>query len=137
MSQLYYLQQFWMLQLDYHLAIFILPCLEYDHLLYYGAANTHLSHLGSLQQHAASIYYTTFPLLSSHRQVAAISLICRLLAGEGRGNLQTFCPHFATCTTRRSSRLSVFDDSAKDYRITITGNFWSLDRFYIVGAINT
>ena len=72
------------------------PCLEYGYLLYYGTANTHLCHLDSLQQHAASICSTTFPSLSSCCQAAAISLICRLLDGEGHANVQTFCPHFAT-----------------------------------------
>jgi len=66
---------------------FIRSCLEYGHLLYYGAANTHLCGLDSLQHRAEGICSTTFSSLSSYRQAAAFGLICKLLDGEGCGNL--------------------------------------------------
>jgi len=68
--------------------------LDYSHLFYYGAANTHLYHLDPPQCCAESNCSTTFPSLFSHRKAAAIGLICRFLDGEGHGNLQFFCPYF-------------------------------------------
>ena len=35
-----------------------------------------------------------FQPLSHHRNTTIVGLVCRLLAGEGRGNLQTYCPQF-------------------------------------------
>ena len=35
-----------------------------------------------------------FQPLSHRRNAAIMGLVCRLLAGEGRGNLQTYCPQF-------------------------------------------
>jgi len=130
MSQLYRLCQFLDVGgLSLMYKAFIHPCLEYGHLLYYGAANTHLCRLDSLQHRAEGICSTTFSSLSSRRQAAAFGLICRLLDGEGHGNLQSFCPHFATYNTRRSSRLSASNDPAKDCRLAVPGTFKSLDRF--------
>jgi len=65
------------------------------------------------------------PPLSLHylprRQAAAFGLICKLLDGEGRGILQSFCPHFATYNTRRPSCLSASNDPARDYRLAVPG----------------
>jgi len=68
---------------------FIQCCLEYD-LLYYGAANTHLCRLNSLQHHSEGICSTTFSSLSSRLQEAAFGMICKLLDGEGRGTYSPF-----------------------------------------------
>jgi len=75
---------------------FIRSCLEYGHLLYFGAAKSHLERLDALQRRAAGICHDTFPSLESHRCAAGIGLTCRLLDGEGRGNLQSLRPHFVT-----------------------------------------
>ena len=53
---------------------------------------------------------------------------CRLLDGEGRGNLQTFCPTFKTSPNRLSSRLHSFDP-ASHLRFKSLCNFQTLDRF--------
>ena len=66
---------------------FVRSCLEYGHLLYFGAAKCHLDHLDALQHRAAGICHCTFPSLESRRHAAAIGLTCRLLDGEGRGDL--------------------------------------------------
>ena len=73
---------------------FVRSCLEYGHLLYFGAAKYHLDRLDALQHRAASIFHPC--------SYAAIGLTCWLLDGEGRGDLQSFLP---TNDTRRSSGL--------------------------------
>jgi len=88
-----------------------------------------LKDLDSIQRRAEGVCSSTFSPLSSRRQAAAFGLICKLLDGEGRGNLQSFCPHFATYNTRRSSRLSAANDPARDCRLAVPGSFKSLDRF--------
>ena len=75
---------------------FVRSCLEYGHLLYFGAAKGYLKRLDALQCRAASICHSTFPSLKSRRHATAIGLLCRLLDGEGRGDLQSFVPHFVT-----------------------------------------
>ena len=64
--------------------------LEYDSILYSGAALTHLNHLDSFQAHVENMCRFTFPPLTNRRNALILGLTCRLLAGEGRGNLQTF-----------------------------------------------
>ena len=65
----------------------IQSCLEYGHLLYFGAARNHLEHLDTLQCRAVGICHCTFPSLESRRHATAIDLMCRLLDGEGCGGL--------------------------------------------------
>ena len=68
MSQLYRLRQFLDVEgLSLMYKAFIRPCLEYGHLLYYGAANSYLCRLDSLQHCAEGMCSTTFSSLSSHR----------------------------------------------------------------------
>ena len=93
MSQIYRSRQFFWMLMVYHLCI-KLSSIEYGHLLYYGAANSHLRRLDSLQCHAEGICSTTFSLLSSRCQAAAFRLICKLHDGEGQGIFQSFCPRF-------------------------------------------
>ena len=78
---------------------FVCSCLEYGHLLYFGAARSHLERLDTLQHRAAGICHDTFPSLESRQHAAAVGLVCRLLDGGGRSNLQSFLP---TAVTRRS-----------------------------------
>ena len=51
---------------------FVRSCLEYGHLLYFGAAKGYLKHLDTLQCRAASICHSTFPSLEPCRHAAAI-----------------------------------------------------------------
>ena len=85
----------------------ICPTLEYGNNLYSGAASNHLQRLDNLQTRIERTCCSTFPSLLHRRDAAIIGLVCRLLAGEGRGNLQSFCPMFRGTddTRRRSSRL--------------------------------
>ena len=55
-----------------------------------------------------------FQPLSSRRNAAIMGLICRLLAGEGRGNLQICCPQFCNVNQlpRRSHRLHSWDPAS-------------------------
>jgi len=69
-----------------------------------------------------------FPSLHDRRNAAIMGLVCRLLAGEGRGNLSTFCPNFVTRITRRSRRLHDYDP-ASHLRFQNPCDFKSLDRF--------
>ena len=58
-----------------------------------------------------------------------MGLVCRLLAGEGRGNLQTYCPQLRdTRICRRSHRLHSWDP-ADHLRFVNPCNFKTLDRF--------
>ena len=108
---------------------FIHSCLEYGHHLYFSAAKSHLKRLDTLQRQAADIYHDTFPSLESRQCAAGIELTYLLLDGEGHGNLQSFCPHFATNVTRRSSRLNDLLDPAWACRLHNPVTFKSLDCF--------
>jgi len=58
-----------------------------------------------------------------------MGLVCRLLAGEGQGNLYTYCPQLCgTPTHRRSHRLHSWDP-AEHLRFVNLCNFKTLDRF--------
>ena len=72
----------------------IRPTLEYGNILYFGAALSHLQRLDSLQTRIEHTYCSTFQSLLHRCNAAIFGLVCRLLAGEGRGNLQNFCPLF-------------------------------------------
>ena len=85
----------------------ICPTLEYGSILYSGAANTYLRHLDDLQ---SQLCLFVFQPLSYHQNAAIMGLVCRLLAGEGRGNLWTYCPQ--SCgnrTLHRSHHLYSWD----------------------------
>ena len=108
---------------------FIRSCLEYGHLLYFSAARSHLERLDALQCWAAGICHDDFPSLESRQYAAAVGLTCRLLDGEGRGNLQSFCPSFVTNIARRSSRLNDLSDPVRASRLHNPVTFRSLDSF--------
>ena len=59
-----------------------------------------------------------------------IGLVCRLLAGEGRGSLQNYCQLFrgAENTRHQSTRLHAWDPAAH-LRFTDPTDFRTLDRF--------
>ena len=58
---------------------FVRSCLEYGHLLYFGAVRGYLKHLDALQCQAASVCHSTSPSLESRQRAAAIGFLCRLL----------------------------------------------------------
>ena len=56
----------------------------------------HLHHFDALQTCVEHISSSIFPSLHNCRSGAILGFVCWLLAGEGRGNLPTFCPKFVT-----------------------------------------
>ena len=103
---------------------FVRSYLEYGH-LYFGTARGYLKHLDALQCWAASVCQSTFPSLESRRHATAIGLLCRLLDGEGRGDLQSLLPPFITSVPRRSSHLNNLLDPALAFRLQNTNTFKS------------
>ena len=106
----------------------IRPMLEYGSILYSGAAMTHLNRLDSFQARIENMCGITFPPLTNCRNASILGLTCRLLAGEGRGNLQIFCPKFRSPSFRTSDRLHNYDP-ASHLRLQNPCNFRTLDRF--------
>ena len=107
----------------------IRPTLEYGNILYSGAASTYLRRLDDLQSRIEWSCSFVFQPLSHRRNAAIMGLVCRLLAGEGRGNLQTYCPQFCgNQTLRRSHRLHSWDP-AEHLHFVNPCNFRTLDRF--------
>ena len=107
----------------------ICPILEYGSILYSGAANTHLRRLDDLQSRIERTCSFVFQPRSHRRNAAIMGLICRLLAGEGRGTLQIYCPQFCDNQIhRRSHRLHSWDP-AEHLRFVNPCNFRTLDRF--------
>ena len=68
-----------------------------------------------------------FQSLLHRRNASIIGLVCRLLAGEGQGNLQNYCPLFCDVdnTHRQSTRLH----PAAHLRFIDPTDFRTLDRF--------
>ena len=107
----------------------IRPALEYGNILYSGAAATHLHRLDALQSRIEGTCSFVFQPLSHRQEAAIVGLICRLLAGEGRGNLLTYCPQFCgNQTHRRSHRLHSWDP-AGHLRFINPCDFKTLDRY--------
>ena len=105
------------------------PVLEYDSILYSGTALTHLKHLDCFQTHVENMCGITFPSLTKHHNASIFGLTCRLLAGEGRGNLQSFCPEFRSSLLRTFYRLHSFDP-ARHLCLHNPFDFGTLDRFH-------
>ena len=61
----------------------IRPAIEYGHVLYYGAAPSHLHHLDALQARIEHMSSSKFLSLCNYRNAAIMGLVCWLLAGEG------------------------------------------------------
>ena len=55
---------------------FVRSCLEYGHLLYFGAARGYLKRLDALQCRAASVCDSTFLSPGASRHAAAIGFLC-------------------------------------------------------------
>ena len=72
----------------------IRPVQEYGCIVYSEAALTHLNRLDQFQARVENMCGFTFQSLTDHRNASILGLTCRLLAGEGRGNLQSFCSKF-------------------------------------------
>ena len=68
-------------------------------------------------ERAASVCHSTFPSLESCRHATAIGLLCQLLDGEGRGDLQSLLPPLITYVPKRSSRLNNLLDPALAFRL--------------------
>ena len=98
--------------------------------MYSGVALGHLQRLNNLQTQIERTCCLTFPPLLHRRNAAIIGLVCRLLAGEGRGNLHYFCPLFRGTddTCHRSSHLHAWDP-ADHLRFIDPCNFRTLNRF--------
>ena len=92
----------------------IRPALEYGSILYAGATSTHLQRLDCLQSRIEQTCSSHFQSLLHHRNASIIGQVCRLLAGEGQGSLQNYCPLFrgAENTHRQSTRLHAWDPAA-------------------------
>ena len=130
----------------------IRPTLEYDNILYSGAATTHLCCLDALQSQiewtrvcvyfcanllrlSLKIYWYSCivhllfnPFLIVERPAAIMGLVCHLLAGEGCRNLLNYCTQFCgNQTHRRSHRLHSWDP-AGHLRLIDSCNFKTLDR---------
>ena len=105
------------------------PMLEYGSILYSEAALTHLNRLDSFQARVENMCGFTFPPLTNSRNASILGLTCRFLAGEGQGNLQTFCPKFKSSSSRTSNCLHSYDP-ASHLRLQNPCNFCTLDRFH-------
>ena len=105
------------------------PTIEYGYVLYSGASPSHLHCLNTLQTCVEHMSSSKFSSLCNRRNAAIMGLVCHLLAGEGQGNLLTFCPKFVTNTTRRSQRLYYYDP-ANHLRFQNPCDFRSLRRSF-------
>ena len=118
----------------------IRPIFEYGNILYSGAAASYLHRLDTLQSRIEQTCSSDFQPLSFRQNAAIMGLVCCLLAGEGRGNLQICCPQFCNVNQlpRRSHRLHSWDP-AEHLRFVNPCNFKTLDKFrrsWLVSAVN-
>ena len=129
LGQLYYCHSFFECQ-DISLLYksWIRHMLEYGSILYPGAASSHVNRLESFQSQIESMCGSTFSSLIDQRHAYILGFTCRLIDGEGRGNLQTFCPTFKTTSNRLSHRLHSFDP-AFHLHLVSPCNFRTLDCF--------
>ena len=85
--------------------------------------------LDNLQSRIERTCSVAFQPLGQRRHAAIMGLVCRLLAGEGRENLSTYCPQLCgTPILRRSHRLHSYGP-AEHLRLVNFCNFKTLDRF--------
>jgi len=102
--------------------------LEYGSILYSSAAFSHLNRLNSLQRRVENMCGFFIPTLVCRRDASILGFTCRLLNGEGQGNLQSFCPSFQTEILRSCRRLHGCDP-ASHLCFHNPLNFHTLDRF--------
>ena len=105
------------------------PILEYGNILYLGAANAHLCRLDNLQSCIERTCSVTFQPLLQRRHAAIMGLACRLLAGEGQGNLSTYCPQLCGTPLLRTSCRLHSCDPAEHLLFVNCCNFKTLDKF--------
>ena len=90
---------------------FVRPQLEYGHLLYWSAAESHLVRLDRVQLQAQRLFSEIpLPTLESRRVAAAVGLTCRLLSGSVSSPLLSLTPVLMSSTgslPRRSTCLTV------------------------------
>ena len=85
--------------------------------------------LDCLQACVENMCGLAFPSLTNRGNASILGLTCHLLAGEGRGSLQSFCPKFKFTLLRVSHRLHSFDP-ASHLRLQNPCNFHTLDCFH-------
>ena len=106
--------------------------LEYGNILYLGAAKTYLCRFDNLQSRIEQTCSVTFPPLSQRQQAAIMGLVCRLLAGEGRGNLPIYCPQLQLIADLIGSILGILPNTSTNVLLTlVTLKHWT--DFNIVG----
>ena len=90
---------------------FVRPQLEYGHLLYWGAAESHLVRLDGVQLQAQRLFSEIpLPTLESRGVATAVGLTCRLLSGNVSSPLLSLTPVLMSSTgslPRHSARLTV------------------------------
>jgi hypothetical protein len=82
---------------------FVRSVMEYGNLEYMSAAHTHLAKLDTVQRTAQRICGVSFEDLEVRRDAAVFGLICKLLDGAGRGDLELFTPQLLDRPEHRSS----------------------------------
>ena len=89
-----------------------------------------MQRLDCLQSRIEQTCSSHFQSLLHHRNASIIGLVCRLLAGEGRGSLQNYCPLFrgAENTRHQYTRLHAWDPAAH-LRFIDPTDLRTLDRF--------
>ena len=91
---------------------FVRSKIEYGNLVYWGAAESNLKKLDSIQDSTKSMLRNKnhfLPELEDRRKAAALGLTCKLMDGNGRGQLQKLKPKMLsedTLQVRRSKRLN-------------------------------
>jgi len=110
---------------------FVRSRLEYGNLVYWGAAESHLKKLDAVQNSAKSMLKKPqfLPSLETRRKAAALGLVCKLLDGEGRGELQSLEPNFSSGNKklRRSERIN--QQALHKFQIETTTNTKSINIF--------
>ena len=90
---------------------FVRPQIEYSHLLYWGATESHLARLDRIQLQAQRLFSEIpLPTLESCRVAAAVGLTCRLLSGSVSSPLLFLTPVLMSSIgslLRRSACLTV------------------------------
>ena len=104
------------------------PVAEYGSVLMMGVSSSQLSKLDCVQHFAEILCLLQFTPLHSHRNATAIGLICKLLDGNYREQLQKFCLVYLSSTLQlqRSQRLNTPQPFLLASSITAT----SLDLFH-------
>ena len=73
---------------------FVRSVMEFGSLAYMGAADSHLEKLDRIQESVSKSCGFEIESLQSRREVAAISMACKMLDGKARGDLNAFTPQF-------------------------------------------